>query len=96
MWSASASAAGRPFTPTDGRVATLALRMLVSQRAHAAATNRQLIVGLLHSLTAVIDAKDPYTAGHSERVARIATLLGEAAGLSEAARGDLYLAGLSA
>ena len=85
---------GRPFTPADGRLAHLALRMLVSQRAQAAANSRHLLVGLLHSLTAVIDAKDPYTAGHSERVARIAVLVGEAAGLSEAARGDLYLAGL--
>ena len=85
---------GRPFTPADGRLAHLALRMLVSQRAQAAANSRHLLVGLLHSLTAVIDAKDPYTAGHSERVARIAVLVGGSAGLSEAARGDLYLAGL--
>ena len=42
----------------------------------------------------MIDAKDPYTTGHSERVARIAVLVGGSAGLSAAACGDLYLAGL--
>jgi HD-GYP domain-containing protein (c-di-GMP phosphodiesterase class II) len=42
----------------------------------------------------VIDAKDPYTAGHSERVARIATLIAGGCGLSQAAVGDVYLAGL--
>jgi hypothetical protein len=87
-------APGRPFTPADGQVAKLALRLLVSQRSQSQANTRQLLLGLLHSLTAVIDAKDPYTAGHSERVARIAVLVGGAAGLSEAAKGDLYLAGL--
>ncbi len=44
--------------------------------------------------TAAIDAKDPYTSGHSERVARIAARLGEELGMSPAKRSDLYLTGL--
>src|SRR5581483_4013714 len=40
------------------------------------------------------DAADPYTAGHSERVARIAVLLGNQLGLSAGTVGDLFLAGL--
>ncbi|WP_169974770.1 HD-GYP domain-containing protein [Tautonia rosea] len=55
---------------------------------------KDLLFGIIRSLTAAIDAKDPYTLGHSERVGRIATLLGEALDLSANERGDLYLCGL--
>jgi HD-GYP domain-containing protein (c-di-GMP phosphodiesterase class II) len=85
---------GKPFDPADGKAARLALRMLLGQRTQALAGTRQLLLGLVHTLTTVIDAKDPYTAGHSERVARIAVLIAEAAGLTEASRGDVFLAGL--
>ena len=68
--------------------------MLLGLRAHAQVATKHLLNGLIHSLTAVLDAKDPYTAGHSERVARIAVLVGKAMGLSEAVVGDLFLAGL--
>src|SRR5262249_46511397 len=39
-------------------------------------------------------AKDPYTYGHSERVARIGVELGRELGLGEDDLGDIYLAGL--
>jgi HD-GYP domain-containing protein (c-di-GMP phosphodiesterase class II) len=55
---------------------------------------KQLLVGLTRSLTAAIDAKDAYTFGHSERVARIAVELGTDLGLQEEELSDLYLAGL--
>jgi putative nucleotidyltransferase with HDIG domain len=45
-------------------------------------------------LTSAIDAKDPYTCGHSERVARIAVRLAEEMGVAPQKRSDLYLAGL--
>ena len=38
---------------------------------------RHLILGVLHSLTFAIDAKDPYTAGHSSRVATLSVLIGK-------------------
>ena len=55
---------------------------------------RELLVGLTRSLTAAIDAKDSYTFGHSERVARIAVELGRELGLREDELSDIYLAGL--
>jgi len=82
------------FDSGDIKAARLALKILMTQRAQSQAGTKQLLLGLLHSLTAVIDAKDPYTAGHSERVARISSLIGEKMGLAQSTLGDLYLAGL--
>jgi HD-GYP domain-containing protein (c-di-GMP phosphodiesterase class II) len=86
--------ADRRFEEGDGKLARLALKVLVAQRAQSQAGTKQLLLGLLHSLTTIIDAKDPYTAGHSERVARIAVLIGKQLGLTQGGLGDLYLAGL--
>jgi HD-GYP domain-containing protein (c-di-GMP phosphodiesterase class II) len=55
---------------------------------------KELLVGLTRSLTAALDAKDSYTYGHSERVARIAVELGKELGLSGDELGDIYLTGL--
>lgn len=84
----------RKFDEGDMKVARLTLKLLLAQRAQAQAGTKQLLVGLLHSLTTIIDAKDPYTAGHSERVARIATLIARQMQLPAGATGDIYLAGL--
>ncbi|HMF12709.1 MAG TPA: HD-GYP domain-containing protein, partial [Gemmataceae bacterium] len=54
----------------------------------------ELLVGLTRSLTAALDAKDSYTYGHSERVARIAVELGRELGLLGDELSDIYLAGL--
>src|SRR5205823_8112487 len=55
---------------------------------------KNLLVGLTRSLTSALDAKDSYTYGHSERVARIAVELGRELDLDEDEIGDIYLAGL--
>jgi len=55
---------------------------------------KELLFGVVRALTAAIDAKDPYTSGHSERVARIAVRLAQELGMPPQKRGDLYLAGL--
>lgn len=55
---------------------------------------RAMFVGLTRSLIAAIDAKDSYTSGHSERVARIAVELGRELDLDERELSDLYLGGL--
>lgn len=53
-----------------------------------------LLMGLLHSLTSAVDAKDSYTCGHSERVALIARELAVAAGFDESEAERVYMAGL--
>jgi len=55
---------------------------------------KELLFGIIRALTAAIDAKDPYTCGHSERVARIAVRLAEEMSITPQKRSDLYLAGL--
>jgi HD-GYP domain-containing protein (c-di-GMP phosphodiesterase class II) len=55
---------------------------------------KDLLVGLTRSLASAVDAKDPYTYGHSERVARIAVELGRELNLADDELSDLYLAGL--
>jgi len=50
--------------------------------------------GTVHSLVAAIEAKDPYTRGHCERVPIVCDVLGEALGLDQAMRGDLHWAAL--
>ena len=55
---------------------------------------QDLLMGVLHALTATIDAKDPYTCGHSRRVAMISKRLAEKCGLAPAKVQQIYLAGL--
>jgi len=55
---------------------------------------RGLMMGLLHSLTSAVDAKDAYTCGHSERVALLSRHLAQAVGLPEFEVEQIYIAGL--
>jgi putative nucleotidyltransferase with HDIG domain len=55
---------------------------------------RGLMMGLLHSLTSAVDAKDAYTCGHSERVALLSRSLALEAGLNEQQVERIYMAGL--
>ena len=48
----------------------------------AAEENRELFLGSIRMLAAAIDEKDPYTRGHSGRVAKYSTLIGQELGLS--------------
>jgi len=53
-----------------------------------------LMMGLLHSLTSAVDAKDAYTCGHSERVALLSRHLAQEAGLNDHQVERVYMAGL--
>ncbi len=54
----------------------------------------QLFMGTLHALVSSIDAKDPYTCGHSQRVAWLARHIARLAGVTEEECQRAYLSGL--
>jgi len=54
----------------------------------------ELFESSVKALTSAIDAKDGYTSGHSDRVARIAVALAEEIGLDQETLDTLYLGGL--
>ena len=54
----------------------------------------ELFAGIVRALTSAIDAKDPYTRGHSDRVARVAVRLAQELGCDQKAIDTIYLAGL--
>ncbi len=55
---------------------------------------QELLMGVLHALTATIDAKDSYTCGHSQRVALLSKRLAEECGFGADRVQQVYLAGL--
>ena len=55
---------------------------------------QELLLGALRALTNSIDAKDPYTSGHSERVAIISRWLAHRLQLNPLQISNIYLAGL--
>jgi HD-GYP domain-containing protein (c-di-GMP phosphodiesterase class II) len=95
-WMAAVRRDGGPFGPAElgdlRGVATLVATQRHNARRHE--DLKGLFLGIVRAMVCAIDAKDPYTAGHSERVARIAVRLGQELGLGPAQRGDLYLMGL--
>lgn len=54
----------------------------------------ELLASVVRALTSAIDAKDPYTCGHSDRVARISVRLAQELGCSAETVHTLYMAGL--
>lgn len=50
---------------------------------HAADENRALFLGTVKALAAAIDGKDPYTRGHSERVARFSCAIAQGLGMDD-------------
>jgi HD-GYP domain-containing protein (c-di-GMP phosphodiesterase class II) len=53
-----------------------------------------LMAGIIRALTAAIDAKDEYTCGHSDRVARMAVRLAKELGCDAPMLNTIYLSGL--
>ncbi len=72
-------------------VGLLGLHQRAAERYHDL---KDLLLGLTRALTSAIDAKDVYTVGRSERVARFAVELGRELGLQEDELNDVCLAGL--
>ncbi len=84
------------FTSVDVQllraVADRVTSFLENQRLYDDLAN--LLMALLHALINSVDAKDPYTYGHSERVAHISRTLAQSARLSPVECDRVYLAGL--
>jgi HD-GYP domain-containing protein (c-di-GMP phosphodiesterase class II) len=57
------------------------IEQFVEQLKQAATENHDLFLGSIRMLAAAIDEKDPYTRGHSGRVAKFAVIVGQQLGL---------------
>ena len=58
------------------------IESFVARLRQAAEENRELFLGSIRMLAAAIDEKDPYTRGHSDRVAKYSVMIGQQLGLS--------------
>ena len=57
------------------------IESFIARLKQAAEENRELFLGSIRMLAAAIDEKDPYTRGHSGRVAKFAVIVGQQLGL---------------
>jgi hypothetical protein len=91
------------FNKTTGDFDSVDLKLIssIANQASVFLTNHRLyaevqdlLMGVLHALSSSIDAKDPYTSGHSSRVAVLSRRLAERMGLAPAVVQRIYLSGL--
>lgn len=66
----------------------------IAQLKQAAEENRELFLGSIRMIAAAIDEKDPYTRGHSGRVAKYSTTIGEQLEMSATDLDQLRIAAL--
>src|SRR6201988_1703401 len=59
------------------------IEQFIDQLRQAANQNHELFLGSIRMLAAAIDEKDPYTRGHSGRVAKYSVIIGKQLGLQE-------------
>ena len=87
----------KPFTTEEFQIR---LKRVIKERE----TNRELkqslsrmndiVDGVINSLSSIVDARDPYTAGHQKRVAQLAVAICESMGALETCRNSIRMAGL--
>ena len=70
------------------------IEQYIARLKQAAEENRQLFLGSIRMLAAAIDEKDPYTRGHSGRVAKYSLIIGEQLGLDKEALDKLRISAL--
>ncbi|HEX2223043.1 MAG TPA: HD domain-containing phosphohydrolase [Thermoanaerobaculia bacterium] len=66
----------------------------IQQLQQAAQANRDLFIGSLRAFVAAIDAKDPYTRGHSERVAAVSRTISRYLQLPEEVQHKVWIGAL--
>lgn len=79
----------RDFNQMSGK-----LEVTIEHLQQAARANRELFIGSIRAFAAAIDAKDPYTRGHSERVASVSRIIARHLSLSEEVRQKIWIAAL--
>jgi len=79
----------RDFNRMSGHVESY-----VSRLREAARVNRELFIGSIRAFAAAIDAKDPYTRGHSERVASVSRVIARNLSLPEETQQKIWIAAL--
>jgi HD-GYP domain-containing protein (c-di-GMP phosphodiesterase class II) len=86
----------RPFDRADVQFMRLARRLVLQHRQQTQTFEKlkESVFGLVKCLAASLDARDPYTWGHSERVARIGVRIGRQMRLPESTLNEVYLGGL--
>lgn len=77
------------FNRMSGHVASY-----VQQLRQAAQANRELFIGSLRAFVAAVDAKDPYTRGHSERVAAYSRTIARYLQLPEEVQHKIWIGAL--
>lgn len=89
-------ATNREFGPSDVRLmdATAAFLASLIHNDSLMEEKELLLRGLIRSLINAIDAKDPYTCGHSDRVAEVARLIARSLSLDPTACEQVYMTGL--
>ena len=84
----------------DNQVSSYDIQLLEAAAGYAAAfldnavlyaDQQDLFLGTIEALTASIDAKDPYTCGHSERVARYSRTIARHLGVSEELQDRIWI-----
>ena len=80
----------------EASLLTTAAAMLASHANNVSLLEERenLLVSVVRSLVSAVDSRDPYTCGHSERVALYARRLAQEIGLDEDACEKIYLTGL--
>jgi putative nucleotidyltransferase with HDIG domain len=66
----------------------------VARLREAANKNRELFISSIRAFAAAIDAKDPYTRGHSERVAELSRQIARSLGMNEEFQQKLWIGAL--
>jgi putative nucleotidyltransferase with HDIG domain len=85
-----------PATGTSRELDALAntFNDLIQSLAEAEAETQAAYLGAIHALAAALDARDPYTAGHSERVSALSVEVGRVLKLTDADLATLRLGAL--
>jgi HD-GYP domain-containing protein (c-di-GMP phosphodiesterase class II) len=78
----------------DFNAMSSAIQVSIEQLKKAAHENHLLFINSIRMLAAAIDAKDPYTRGHSERVARYSIAIGKNLALPERDMRNLRISAL--